>query len=226
MTIASVRPFFKRKAVAVTHDEQARRESLAVAEGLKHRKAGLLDQLIVRYQHRLLRYLLFLTGNRETAEDLFQEVWMRVLVRGGQFNGKARFETWLFTIARNLVIDQRRKRVLNSLDELVEGATEDDRAMTYEVADDEPTPFDRMANLEDREQIAAALLELDTLHREVLVLRFHEEMSLEEIAKVTRAPLSTVKSRLYRGLAMIKPRLGYAAARFQERFQGRFQEGA
>jgi RNA polymerase sigma-70 factor, ECF subfamily len=213
MTIASVRPFFKKKAVAVTHDEQARRESLAVAEGLKRRKAGLLDQLIVRYQHRLMRYLLFLTGNRETAEDLFQEVWMRVLVRGGQFNGKARFETWLFTIARNLVIDQRRKRVLNSLDELVEGATEDDRAMTFEVADDEPTPFDRMANLEDRERIAGALLELDALHREVVVLRFHEELSLEEIAKVTRAPLSTVKSRLYRGLAMIKPRLDNAAAR-------------
>jgi len=216
MTIASVRPFFKTKAVAVTHDEQARQESLAVAEGLKHRKAGLLDQLIVRYQHRLLRYLLFLTGNRETAEDLFQEVWMRVLVRGGQFNGRARFETWLFTIARNLVIDHRRKRVLNSLDELVEGATEDDRAMAFEVADDEPTPFDRVANLEDREQIAAALLALDTLHREVLVLRFHEELSLEEIAKVTRAPLSTVKSRLYRGLAMIKPRLGYAAGQFEE----------
>lgn len=216
MTIASARPFFKTKAVAVTHDEQARQESLAVAEGLKHRKAGLLDQLIVRYQHRLLRYLLFLTGNRETAEDLFQEVWMRVLVRGGQFNGRARFETWLFTIARNLVIDHRRKRVLNSLDELVDGATEDDRPMAFEVADDEPTPFDHMANLEDREQIAAALMALDTLHREVLVLRFHEELSLEEIAKVTRAPLSTVKSRLYRGLAMIKPRLGYAAAQFQE----------
>jgi RNA polymerase sigma-70 factor (ECF subfamily) len=54
------------------------------------------------------------------------------------------------------------------------------------------------------------------LHREVLVLRFYEELSLEEIAKVTRAHLSTVKSRLYRGLAMIKPKLGRALARFQE----------
>ncbi|MGB0066235.1 MAG: sigma-70 family RNA polymerase sigma factor [Terracidiphilus sp.] len=173
-----------------------------------------MDELIVRYQHRLLRYLLFLTGNRETAEDLFQEVWMRVLVRGDQFNGKARFETWLFTIARNLVIDQRRKRTMSSLDELIEGANEDDRAMTFEVAADDPTPFDHAAILEDREKIAAALLALDTLHREVLVLRFHEEMSLEEIAKVTRAPLSTVKSRLYRGMAAIKPQLGSLADRF------------
>jgi RNA polymerase sigma-70 factor, ECF subfamily len=206
MTLASAKTIFTAAARS-TEEEQARQESLAVARGLKRREAGLLDELIVRYQHRLMRYLLYLTGNREMAEDLFQEVWMRVLVRGEQFNGRARFETWLFTIARNLVIDQRRKRTMCSLDELFEGSSDDDRPMSFEVADDQPTPFDRMAHLEDREQIASALLELDTLHREVLVLRFHEELSLEEIAKVTRAPLSTVKSRLYRGLAMIKPRL-------------------
>ena len=153
-----------------------------------------------------MRYLLYLTGNREVAEDLFQEVWMRVLVRGGQFNGKARFDTWLFTIARNLLIDLRRKKTMSSLDELFEGG-EDDRPMSFEIAGDEPTPFDRFSNLEDRERIAGALMQLDTLYREVLVLRFHEDLSLEEISKVTRAPLSTVKSRLYRGLAAIKPKL-------------------
>jgi len=67
----------------------------------------------------------------------------------------------------------------------------------------------------DTAAIAAVLLELDALHREVLVLRFHEELSLEEIAKVTQAPLSTVKSRLYRGLAAIKPKLERASSRFQ-----------
>jgi RNA polymerase sigma-70 factor, ECF subfamily len=205
-TVSAIRSLFAPGAVS-TADEQVRQENLAVAEGLKRQDPGLLDELIVRYQHRLLRYLLFLTGNREMAEDLFQEVWMRVLTRGGQFNGKARFDTWLFTIARNLVIDQRRKRTMSSLDELFETGGEDDRPMAFEVADHEPGPFDRMANVEDREQIAAALLKLDTLYREVLVLRFHEELSLEEIAKVTRAPLSTVKSRLYRGMASIKPRL-------------------
>ena len=196
---------------AAAADELARKENLAIAQGLKRKDAGLLDELIVRYQHRLLRYLLYLTGHREMAEDLFQEVWMRVLVRGGQFNGQARFETWLFTIARNLVIDQRRKRTACSLDELFEGNGDDDRPMSFKAQDGEPTPFDRVSNLEDRERIARALLELDTLHREVLVLRFHEELSLEEIAKVTHAPLSTVKSRLYRGMAMIRPRLDHAA---------------
>ena len=194
-------------------EEQARRENLAVAEGLKRQEAGLLDELIVRYQHRLLRYLLFLTGNREMSEDLFQEVWMRVLTRGGQFNGKARFETWLFTIARNLVIDLRRKRTMASLDELFETGNDDDRPMNIEVADHHPSPFESLSSYEDREHVAAALLQLDTLYREVLVLRFHEELTLEEIAKVTRAPLSTVKSRLYRGLAAIKPKLERAQLR-------------
>jgi len=212
---ATVGTFF-RSGLATAVDEQVRQESLAVSAGLKRQDAGLLDELIVRYQHRLLRYLLYLTSNREMAEDLFQEVWMRVLVRGAQFNGQARFDTWLFTIARNLVIDQRRKKTMSSLDELFEGKSEDDRPMSFELAADEPTPFDRFSNLEDRERIAGALMELDTLHREVLVLRFHEELSLEEIAKVTRAPLSTVKSRLYRGMAAIKPKLERNHPRRQE----------
>src|SRR5271157_3774449 len=222
-TAAVIRSLFASNSATLA-EQQVRQESLAISEGLKRNEAGLLDVLIVRYQHRLLRYLLYLTANREMAEDMFQEVWMRVLTRGAQFNGKARFETWLFTIARNLVIDQRRKRTMNSLDELIDGVGDDDRAMTFEVAADDPTPFEHVSNLEDREKIAGALLELDTLHREVLVLRFHEELSLEEIAKVTKAPLSTVKSRLYRGLAMIKPRLGYAAERFEARVYSRLGE--
>jgi RNA polymerase sigma-70 factor (ECF subfamily) len=210
-----VRPIFGSGS-ATADQAQVRQESLAISAGLKRQDSGLLDELIVRYQHRLMRYLLYLTGNREMAEDLCQEVWMRVLVRGGQFNGQARFDTWLFAIARNLTIDLRRKRTMASLDEFLEGKNEDDRPMSFEVTDGEPTPFDHFSNLEDRERIASALLEMDTLYREVLVLRFHEELSLEEIAKVTRAPLSTVKSRLYRGMAAIKPKLERSRVHHQE----------
>src|SRR5580765_6040891 len=139
-TIASVKSIFASPVAASAEQEAIRQENLAISTGLKHQEAGLLDQLIVRYQHRLLRYLLYLTGNRELAEDLFQEVWMRVLVRGSQYNGQARFETWLFTIARNLLIDQRRKRTMSSLDELFESGGDDDRPMAFEIADGEPTP--------------------------------------------------------------------------------------
>jgi RNA polymerase sigma-70 factor (ECF subfamily) len=182
--------------------DQMRTENARVAEGLKRHDPGILDELILQYQHRLLRYLLYLTGNREVAEDLFQETWMRVLMRGAQFNGNSRFDTWLFTIARNLVIDLRRRRSMASLEELCEASDEE---RPFEIPSQEKTPFDHLATLESGQLVAEALLTLDPLHREVLVLRFHEELSLEEISRVTRAPLSTVKSRLYRGLAALKP---------------------
>jgi RNA polymerase sigma-70 factor (ECF subfamily) len=179
-------------------------ESLAIADGLKRNDPELLDKLIEQYQHRLLRYLLFLTGKREVAEDLFQETWMRVLLRGAQYNGKARFDTWLFTIARNLVIDLSRKRTMASLDEM-SATGEDERP--FEIAMDAPSPLEQFSSREDQAEVAEVLLQLEPNYREVLVLRFHEEMSLEEIAGVTRAPLSTVKSRLYRGLAALKPQM-------------------
>ena len=190
------------RASALTIPPQA--ESLEIARGLKRQDPELLDRLIEEFQHRLLRYLLFLTGNREISEDLFQETWIRVLLRGSQFNGKSRFDTWLFTIARNLVIDLSRKRTMASLDEMSEGG-ENDRP--FEIVDQEPSPFDQFQSSEDRAEVHQVLVRLETHSREVLVLRFYEELSLEEIATITRAPLSTVKSRLYRGLASIKPEL-------------------
>ena len=194
--------------VSISLTEQSRTENAVISQGLRRHDAELLDRLILQYQHRLLRYLLFLTGNREMAEDLFQETWMRVLTRGAQYNGSARFDTWLFTIARNLVIDFRRKRTMASLEEMCENDGDD---RPFEVASNDPNPFERYQSSENAAQVAEALLTLDPLHREVLVLRFHEELSLEEISQVTRAPLSTVKSRLYRGLASLKPRMAAVA---------------
>ena len=179
-------------------------ENAAIARGLKRQDPDLLDELIDQYQHRLLRYLLFLTGNREVSEDLFQETWIRVLLRGAQYNGKARFDTWLFTIARNLVIDLSRKRTAVSLEELSE-SSEDDRPI--EFPNDDPSPLEQIQTAEDRAEVSEVLHKLEYSSREVLVLRFYEELSLEEISGVTKAPLSTVKSRLYRGLAALKPEI-------------------
>jgi RNA polymerase sigma-70 factor (ECF subfamily) len=186
--------------------KQIERENAAIARGLKRQDPELLDQLIETYQHRLMRYLMFLTSKREVAEDLFQEVWIRVLRRGSQYNGKARFDTWIFTIARNLVIDLSRKRTMASLDEMREGSEESD-TRPFEIVQEGPSPLEQFQYRENASEVATVLLTLDPAYREVLTLRFHEEMSLEEIATVTRAPLSTVKSRLYRGLAALKPEL-------------------
>lgn len=194
----------KSISLSVAQAADSQRENAAIAHGLKRQDPELLDHLIELYQHRLLRYLLFLTGKREVAEDLFQETWMRVLLRGSQYNGKARFDTWLFTIARNLVIDLSRKRTMSSLDEMSESG-EDDRP--FEIAGAGPTPLEQFQLSEDRAEVSQVLLRLESSYREVLVLRFYDELSLEEIAGVTKAPLSTVKSRLYRGLAALKPEM-------------------
>lgn len=195
-----------RAAVVLTAAEARaiQSENEAIARGLKRQDPELLDQLIETYQHRLMRYLMFLTGKREVAEDLFQETWIRVLRRGSQYNGQARFDTWIFTIARNLVIDLSRKRTMASLDEMREGG-EDERP--FEIAEDGPSPLEQFQGRENAAEVAEVILTLEPSYREVLTLRFHEEMSLEEIAAVTHAPLSTVKSRLYRGLAALKPQL-------------------
>src|ERR1700680_5193978 len=85
-------------------------EASAIARGLRRRDPDLLDRLIEQYQHRLLRYLVHLTSNRELAEDMFQETWIRVLERGHQYDPKYEFSTWLFSIARHLTLDYLRKK--------------------------------------------------------------------------------------------------------------------
>ncbi len=122
--------------------KQVERENAAIARGLKRQDPELLDQLIETYQHRLMRYLMFLTSKREVAEDLFQEVWIRVLRRGSQYNGQARFDTWIFTIARNLVIDLSRKRTMASLDEMREGS-EEAETRPFEIVQEGPSPLEQ-----------------------------------------------------------------------------------
>ena len=168
--------------------KQVERENAAIARGLKRQDPELLDQLIETYQHRLMRYLMFLTSKREVAEDLFQEVWIRVLRRGSQYNGKARFDTWIFTIARNLVIDLSRKRTMASAWTRCARAARND-ARPFEIVQEGPSPLEQFQYRENAAEVAAVLLTLEPSYREVLTLRFHEEMSLEEIAAVTRAPL-------------------------------------
>lgn len=184
--------------------DRLRDENLVIARALKRHDPEMIDKLIVQYQHRLLRYLLYLTGDKEAAEDLFQETWMRVLLHGEQFKGKSRFDTWLFTIGRHLTIDLRRRHTMYSLDAMSENG-EGDRC--FDLPASEPSPLEKYESFENSRRVAEALLTLEPLHREVLVLRFHEELSLEDIAQITGAPLSTVKSRLYRGLAALRPRI-------------------
>jgi RNA polymerase sigma-70 factor, ECF subfamily len=178
-----------------------------LSQGLTRRDPDLLDKLIEQYQQRLYRYLLFLTGNPALSEDLFQETWIRVLERGHQYNAKSKFESWLFAIARNLVIDVSRRKKMASLEDL--GNPESDQP--YDAPDEKAvSALQLLVTRENEQAIQVSLLKIAPYYREVLVLRFHEDLNLEEIAEVLATPVSTVKSRLYRGLTAMKSALASA----------------
>ena len=172
--------------------------------GLRQRDVALLQALVEQYQYRLVRYFIYLMGGRDGVDDLVQETWLRVLERGSSYDGRSRFEPWLFTIARNLAIDHMRKRQTFSLD------SNDDReweSSATSPASDSPSPFALAARTEDAERLAHSLQALDSVYREALVLRFQEDLSLQEISTVVGAPISTVSSRIYRGLATLRSQL-------------------
>jgi RNA polymerase sigma-70 factor (ECF subfamily) len=183
-------------------------EASAIARGLRRRDPDLLDRLIEQYQHRLLRYLVYLSGNRELAEDLFQETWIRVLERGHQYDGRHEFSTWLFAVARNLTIDYLRKKHAVSLD----GLMDNEEHAPFEPADTRPMAWEVIQQHEQSERVSAALVGIPAEYREAVMLRFQEGLALDEIATVTGAPLGTVKSRLYRGMNMLMSRLKGAQA--------------
>lgn len=174
-------------------------ETKALARGLRQRDPNVLEVLIARYEYRLYRYLLYLTGSEERACDLFQETWLRVLARGHQYDGVSRFDSWLFSIARHLVIDASRRRSMDSLDELL--AADKGGAGKEPHAPENDSPLAAYASHELADRLGSVLSLVPAVYREVLLLRFQEDLSLKEIAAIVRVPLSTVKSRLYRGLS-------------------------
>ncbi len=179
-------------------------EAQELVRGLRRRDSDLLDRLIQQYHYRLLRYLFVLVGRREIAEDLFQETWLRVLERGHQYRAQWKFETWLFSVARNLAIDFLRRRQPQSLEALL--GEPPDAPPRELAATNAPTSFEMLAEREEAARLAAIVAGLPPAYREVLMLRFQEDLALEEIAGIVGAPLSTVKSRLYRGLEALHER--------------------
>jgi len=175
-------------------------DNTRLAARLRERDPDVLDELIERFQHRLFRYLLSLTGDKSKAEDLFQETWLRVLERGHQYRPRWRFEVWLFSIARNLVIDMSRLKKGASLDQMMDTES----GLGFDPAARQPSPLDETLAEEETKRMTQFLQQIPAAFREVLTLRFQEELPLEDVASVIGAPLSTVKSRLYRALEKLR----------------------
>ena len=187
-------------AFPMTLNTTAETETAKIARGLRERDREFLADLVEHFQHRLVRYLIYLTGRRDYAEDLAQETWVRVLQRGGQYNGRQRFDPWLFAIARNLAIDYLRKKQKP----VQTVSLPKDRDAMPLLPSSGPSPFEAAARSQDAMRQAGQLQILSPLYREALLLRFQEDLSLPEIAQVLGAPITTVTSRIYRGLAALR----------------------
>ncbi len=191
-------------AIAVlTFSLAAEPESRAIALALRRRDPEHVSRLVSQYHYRLLRYLVYLTSRRDLAEDLVQETWMRALDRARQFNGTSRFEPWLFSIARHLAIDSLRRQRTAAPST---GADSDDQVLEV-PAPDLQSPFAAAARSEDAARLAVAMECLAPIYREALLLRFQEDLSLEEIAAGAGAPVQTIASRIRRGLAIMRTHL-------------------
>lgn len=176
--------------------------------GLRRGDPQAFEALLTRYQHRLYRYLLRLVREPSLADDLYQQTWLRVVERARQYDARRSFEAWLFAVAHNLAVDTLRRYRPESLDEPVEWHEGETRG--EQIAGGGPSALERVMQLERSARLARALEQMPMIYREVLSLRFEEELKLEEIAAVLDAPLSTVKTRLRRGLEALRRMLAGA----------------
>jgi len=168
-------------------------------------RTGDFQVLVDRYKLSLYRYLLYQTGRAETAEDLAQEVFLRVFraAAAGNYAGRASVKTWLFTIAGNCLRDffrsSKRSRVVAD-SSLVE-------AQVQSLQSSGPNPAEAAVAAERRERVLSLLASLSPEQRQVAHLRFFGGLTMPEIAEVTACPLTTVKSRLRHPLTKLADKI-------------------
>jgi RNA polymerase sigma-70 factor, ECF subfamily len=178
-------------------------EGQSEIERVRRGDSAALGALISRHQHRLYRYLLRLARDRATAEDLFQQTWVRVMEKIGRYDSGRNFDVWLFTVAHNIAIDYFRGKRMESLDEPNESGSTRSELLTAKDHD----ALSQLLDSERSAMLAGCVHELPAIHREVLILRFEEDMKLEEISEVAGIPIATVKSRLSRALEGLRRRV-------------------
>lgn len=165
--------------------------------------------LIERYQERVFNTCLRMCGRREDAEDFTQEAFIRALQSLDRFDGRARFYTWLFRIAVNVVLTARRKQMRSRTYSIDSGFTEngEKEQSGWTPASTETPPDGNLMADERQRLVLAALAELDDDHRCVLVLREMESLGYDEIAEILDLPAGTVKSRIHRARLALRDKL-------------------
>lgn len=174
-------------------------EDSAVVTAFLNGEERAFSELVERYQTRLLNFIYRTIGDREKAEDLVQEVFIRVYRHLHRFDRSKKFSTWVYTIASNLAKNELRNRSRNPLvlfQTITRNWQDEDRPLQFEDPANRPDDLFRKRHV--REKVEQAVEQLPEHHRHVFVLRELEGKSYEEIAEITQCNLGTVKSRLNR----------------------------
>lgn len=178
-----------------------------VIRGAQRGDEAAFDRLVSAYGRRIVGFLYRLTSSREEADDLAQEVFVRIVRTIASYRHDGRFEPWLFRIAANLARDRVRR--LQRMPKIIPLETGDGSPGKGSAASDRlesPTePVEAaMMHREAVERLNRALAELPEAEREVLMLRHFSRMSFREISKATGSPLGTALARSHRGLARLR----------------------
>lgn len=163
--------------------------------------AGAADFLVARYRQALFSWFVGMTGNHADAEDLFQELWIRVIRHADRFNDVS-FKAWLWKIARNLVIDFRRKKRPDvSLDA---AADDDDKPLVAQLEARGKGPAEAVELDDLAKRVLGAVQTLPPVQREVFLMRVQGDLSFSDIARTLDIPLNTALGRMHDAMTKLK----------------------
>jgi RNA polymerase sigma-70 factor, ECF subfamily len=180
-------------------------EQLMVAYG--QGDSGAFEELLRRHQRPVLNFIFRYVGNRSTAEDLVQDVFMRIIRRASSYKREAKFTTWLYTIARNICIDHSRRmqhRRTASLDHPTRAGGEDRRTLGESIPSADAATDRRAMGRQLGEQIKVAVDNLAEDQREVFLMREYLGLPFKEIAEIVDIPENTAKSRMRYALEKLR----------------------
>jgi RNA polymerase sigma-70 factor (ECF subfamily) len=163
--------------------------------------------LFQRYRGPLFNFLLRRVRDRSRAEELYQDIWTKVIERCEEFRGDSKFSTWLYTIARNRCIDHSRRMKFRSYSSLDAPQRDSDQPPVERVANPGPSTEQLAAGATLKERIAHAVEELPEDQKEVFLLRQLQGLGFKEIAEVVEVPVNTVKSRMRYALERLQHQL-------------------
>lgn len=182
-------------------------EELVLVEAARNGDVGAFEQLIKRYDRNVFRIAQHITQNREDAEDVVQDAFIKAYRNLSQFQGNSKFYTWLVRIAVNEALMKLRRRKTAKTVSLDEDVTTEEGSMPREVADWSPNPEQLYDQSELGEILQKTIQALPESFRTVFALRDIEGMSTEETAEMLNLSVPAVKSRLLRARLQLRERL-------------------